>query len=61
MVVAILKNLQEKNYYKRTVVLNPQLLVSIAENTFGMQISIDTVKSRSKGKKLSLDFIPVAS
>jgi len=56
LLIAILKDLQAKGYYKDGISLNKEDYKTIAKNTFDWTGSIDTVK-KAKPEKFRLDFI----
>lgn len=60
LLAAILKCLHTQGYYKNNQKLTSEQIKQIAGETFGLKISIDTVKKANK-KNNVVDFIPVAS
>jgi hypothetical protein len=60
LLVAILKFLHTQGYYKKNMRLTNEQIKSIAQNTFGWSISIDTIKKTKTGDFI-LTFIPLAS
>lgn len=60
LLAAILKYLHKQGYLKNNKQLTNQQIQSIAQNTFGWHIGLDTIK-KAKPEKFVLNFIPVAS
>ncbi len=58
--VAIIKNLRTKGYYKNNARLTNEQIVKICKKSFGWVVGIDTVK-KTKTNSFKLDFIPLAS
>jgi hypothetical protein len=58
--VALLKDLHLKGYYRNKKELKHEEIKRVAQNTFGVNMSIDTIK-RAEVNSASLSFIPYAS
>lgn len=57
---SLIKNLHVKNYYKGKRCPSNEEILSICQNTFGIEVSIDTTK-RAKVDNFDFSFIPIAS
>jgi len=60
VLAAILKHLHHQQYYKNNTKLTNDQIQKIAQNTFGLSISIDTIK-RATSENADVSFIPKAS
>jgi hypothetical protein len=60
LLIAILKDLKNKGYFKREIKITNQTYLSVAQNTFGQSISLDTIK-KSNPANQNLEMIPNAS
>jgi hypothetical protein len=58
--IAIIKDLHSKGYYRNNKKLTTEEIKTIAQNTFGLSISKDTIK-HTKTVNFDLSFIPIAS
>lgn len=60
VLIAILKDLWAKGYYKKGVVPSHEDYRNIAKNTFDWEVAIDTIK-KAKPQYFLIDFLPVYS
>ncbi len=60
LLAAMLKYFHKQGYYKNNKQLTSEQIKEVAQNTFGWELSIDTIK-RAKVDNPSLTFIPIAS
>lgn len=60
VLVAILKSLHFKKYYKENLPFTAQEIKNISRNTFGISIGIDWIK-RNTADSVNLDFIPLST
>ena len=60
LVAAIIKCLHKQGYYRSNRNPNNTQIILISKNTFGLELSIDTVK-KAKPDNFDLKFIPLAS
>jgi len=60
VLIAILKDLWAKGYYKKGIVPSHEDYRNIAKNTFDWEVAIDTIK-KTKSQYFLIDFLPVYS
>ena len=61
LLIAILRDLRTKKYYKDAVILTLQMYKDIAKNTFGVTLSIPSVKASKTKNNLQRNLIPYTS